>query len=823
MNVKVIAAIFAATSFLSLLADAWVDANGVTWTYVLREGKVSLGSGSNYGSTGRAVDGQVVGDLTIPDAINGNVVTSIGDYAFRDCTFLTSISVSSNVTSVGHYAFENCTGLKSVEFHNPAVDIEYNAFMGCESMADSDGFLIVENILFGYYGAEKHVAIPGGVEVIGYCAFMNNDAVRSISVPASVTFIEKGGLDGKNVIAVYVEDLSAWCNAEFNCRPLDGRDFYLNGTLVDCLDIPPDVLELPTCSFSSCPCIKSVRIPGGAVKIKGSAFSDCENLGRVEVHGSVEEIGWNAFYNCSSLTSIVFACNAPIVGSRAFYGVANDCTAFVSRDSSGWNVVIPGAWNGIGIEYAESFSEEIVIPAEHLVCGIVDMDEVFQNLYEAQTSGLTELTDAERARLAANCMSNVLHAIWLISDKIEHGELVNSEGVDDLYSCTADMLCALGISLTDNMKSLFSEQIVSATCGLMVSSAKGRCAGGFLNDALVGLSGVLCTLGTSISGRMRCSFSTNILSCSARTIRSCSESGTNVVWVAGIEDGVVDVLMTLGVGLFPSDAAVLQTFNDETTYAMKSTQEGDGLQQAYSNMLLSVDKLTDLFHPVRQYKVEFQSETWVNPVIKYIVDGQPLGSYPVPSSGPVAFLGWYTARDGGESVDSSSEVSSDAVYHARFDSVSQLQALSEVFGANSAVVLNVTNVVEQIKFNDFITFCTSDVSSLTDAQKGNAYDAYKLSEITVVPALYENRPELVISDLEPVGDRLSLSVSLSEGSTPIEMVASRLAESIRVGTSIDSIDSIPEIVERPDANGSHLSFTLSPPQGKQCFIRIVVK
>lgn len=43
----------------------------------------------------------------------GNSVTSIGDYAFQQCSALTSITIPNSVTSIGVHAFQS-SGLTSV-------------------------------------------------------------------------------------------------------------------------------------------------------------------------------------------------------------------------------------------------------------------------------------------------------------------------------------------------------------------------------------------------------------------------------------------------------------------------------------------------------------------------------------------------------------------------------------------------------------------------------------------------------------------------------------------------------------------------------------
>lgn len=50
----------------------------------------------------------------ITDVVIENGVTHIGNYAFSDCTGLTSMTIPDSVMWIGDYAFRGCTGLTSV-------------------------------------------------------------------------------------------------------------------------------------------------------------------------------------------------------------------------------------------------------------------------------------------------------------------------------------------------------------------------------------------------------------------------------------------------------------------------------------------------------------------------------------------------------------------------------------------------------------------------------------------------------------------------------------------------------------------------------------
>ncbi len=80
----------------------------------------------------------ISGDIIIPSSMthNGTIysVTSIGNYAFRDCDSLKSITIPNSVTSIGNYVFYDRGSLKEIyykgtrtEYNNISVGSNNNA------------------------------------------------------------------------------------------------------------------------------------------------------------------------------------------------------------------------------------------------------------------------------------------------------------------------------------------------------------------------------------------------------------------------------------------------------------------------------------------------------------------------------------------------------------------------------------------------------------------------------------------------------------------------------------------------------------------------
>ena len=85
-------------------------------------------------------------DVVIPDTVD-----EIADYAFKDCTSLSSISIPDSVVEIGRSAFQKCTSLKSISVPEKIVSIGDYAFEDCSSLSE--------------------ISIPDGILKIGIDAF----------------------------------------------------------------------------------------------------------------------------------------------------------------------------------------------------------------------------------------------------------------------------------------------------------------------------------------------------------------------------------------------------------------------------------------------------------------------------------------------------------------------------------------------------------------------------------------------------------------------------------------------------------------------------
>ena len=224
----------------------------------------------------------------IKNVIINNGVTSIGNFAFSDCTSLTNITIPNSVTSIGDYAFYGCENLINITIQNSVTSIGNFAFCMCTSLtsinvdSNNEKYMSDNGVLYTkdkktliQYPSKKEKTeyiILQGTTSIGNYAFHYCTNLTNITIPNSVTSIGY-------------------------------RAFYLCKSLTN-ITIPDGVISIKNQTFYCCESLTRLIIPSSVISIGDYAFHYCTNLTNITIPNSVTSIGNDVFNGCISLTSI---------------------------------------------------------------------------------------------------------------------------------------------------------------------------------------------------------------------------------------------------------------------------------------------------------------------------------------------------------------------------------------------------------------------------------------------------------------------------------------------------------------------------------------
>ena len=291
------------------------DNNGKVSTVVIQEnGDAYLPELDQHGYWDSRIYSQV------QKVIIGNNITSIGGYAFYECTNLTDVSISDSVTEINEYAFYGCKELKEISIPKNVIYIGSYAFYdsGCyETLykeaqlsndisignnamyiknGDSDivfekGITNIEDFEFWTNHDIRYVVIPDGVTSIGASAFSECENLISVTIPKSVTSI--------------------------------GDSAFMGCERLTSVELPEGLTSIEQNTFSNCYKLTDINIPGSVCNIGEHAFVGCDNLKSVTIQNGVTAIGYGAFAICNSLETINLPDSITSIGSDVFDGCGN--------------------------------------------------------------------------------------------------------------------------------------------------------------------------------------------------------------------------------------------------------------------------------------------------------------------------------------------------------------------------------------------------------------------------------------------------------------------------------------------------------------------
>lgn len=248
-------------------------------------------------------DGELIEELVIPDG-----TTRIPDYAFRYYRGLRSVSFPDTLQAIGLNAFRECSSLDHIEFPDGLESIETltlntipssippRCFSGCASL---------QKIIFANHIFEiGELVLPEGIESVEDRAFSGCTAITSVTLPASLTYIDSGAFSGSG--------LERFAVASGNLRySTDNWGVLYNLDKTALVQYPP------------CRKWPYYNVAASASSIGYQAFSGCENLVNLYVPNTVTSISGSAIQNCPNLTLCCY------IGSAAYrYALDNSLTAW---------------------------------------------------------------------------------------------------------------------------------------------------------------------------------------------------------------------------------------------------------------------------------------------------------------------------------------------------------------------------------------------------------------------------------------------------------------------------------------------------------------
>ena len=304
----------------------------------------------------------------------GKDVTSIGDYAFYEYSYLTkayinatnieigekafygcynlaTVSMAGNTAKIGKSSFAFCTELEYLKFPTYVSGIGDNAFYSCIALEGSlsitgvnsanvgnsafrDCRLLTNIYLngnFGEIGENAFVSCAALTSAkieatqIGATAFNGCSKLVSVTIGENISKIDNNAFKGCGIKNVYISNITSWCNINFanqyaNPISVSQRNLYLNNVLVENLVLPNNVERISSYAFMNYSALKTISLPEGLKEISEYSFYGCSNLTNIVLPKNLTIIGKYAFYNCSGISDLSIPSGVASIEDYTFSG-----------------------------------------------------------------------------------------------------------------------------------------------------------------------------------------------------------------------------------------------------------------------------------------------------------------------------------------------------------------------------------------------------------------------------------------------------------------------------------------------------------------------
>lgn len=271
---------------------------------------------------------QTVTKVTVPDAVRGEKVVSIGEGAFQQCEKLTQVKLPDTLTEIQNGAFYYCFALESVDIPDSVTEIGSFAFSNCWALRNvtlpQDLTVLADHVFYYDIGLEE-VTLPPHLEELGALALANCISLHTVHVPESLRTIQDGAFISCASLKSFdiAEGNGSYATDENGI--LFSADFsklvlYPAGIKDDTYTVPDGTAEIAGSAFAGALSLKEVTLPDSVTAIGSGAFADCAALTTLLYPPKVPDIQAGMFLHCSSLSQFIIPSSVISIETNAFYG-----------------------------------------------------------------------------------------------------------------------------------------------------------------------------------------------------------------------------------------------------------------------------------------------------------------------------------------------------------------------------------------------------------------------------------------------------------------------------------------------------------------------
>ncbi len=303
--------------------------------------------------------------LVIPATYQGLPVTAVGNSAFDD-DYYTSVTIENGVTTIEDYAFRNCASMTAITLPASVTAVGYMAFAGtgyekntanwennvlyvghCLIRADreklsgaytmKEGTRVLAGSAFADCTGLTAVTMPNSVESLGKAVFGDCTALSEITLSSALSTIGERTFYGCEALAtIHLPDGVTALTGELledtafyeNEANWDGKLLYLGSCLIDSkkkdlaeetITVRPGTKYICAEVFYDSDAVGFV-LPEGLLSIGELAFKGCNKVRAITLPTTLESIGADAFYYCSRLITMEIPASVKHIEGNVFVG-----------------------------------------------------------------------------------------------------------------------------------------------------------------------------------------------------------------------------------------------------------------------------------------------------------------------------------------------------------------------------------------------------------------------------------------------------------------------------------------------------------------------